>query len=112
MMLLHGYPQVAAMGVPGNHGSNLYMQNLGPSRPMYKGVKEEGMMSVSGGPPQQSLYGQSISLIPSMGYGTQGGQANPKRSRSPSPPPQLYHAYKPHSLSPYNSSSSRILFLA
>lgn len=102
MMLLHGYQhQGASLGVPTSHSSTSYLQNLGPSRPLYKSGKDDAMISVSGGPPMPSLYGQSISLIPSLNY---QGQSNAKRSRSPSPPPQLYHAFKPHNLSSYNSS--------
>lgn len=102
MMLLHGYQhQGASLGVPTSHSSTSYLQNLGPSRPLYKSGKDDALISVSGGPPIPSLYGQSISLIPSLNY---QGQSNAKRSRSPSPPPQLYHAFKPHNLSSYNSS--------
>jgi len=102
MMLLHGYQhQGASLGVPTSHSSTSYLQNLGPSRPLYKSGKDDAMISVSGGPPMPSLYGQSISLIPSLNY---QGQSTAKRSRSPSPPPQLYHAFKPHNLSSYNSS--------
>ena len=66
-------------------------------RPPFKTGKDDVMLNAP------SIYAQSISLIPSNTVGPQT-QPNSKRTRSPSPPPQFYHAYKPHSLSSYNSS--------
>ena len=101
-MLFHAYPPGAPLVHSSTHGSSaVYMPNLGPSRAVYNGGgKEESILNLQG-VPTPSLYGQSMNLVPSIGHQT---QSNQKRSRSPSPPPQLYHSYKPPALSPYNSS--------
>ncbi|XP_057373083.1 trithorax group protein osa-like isoform X1 [Daphnia carinata] len=98
MMLFHPYQTGTSLVHPSTHGS-LYMHpNLGTPRPVFNGGKEESLLNLHGVPPS-SLYGQPVNMVPSLGHQIQASQ---KRSRSPSPPPQLYHSYKPPSLSPYN----------
>lgn len=98
MMLFHPYQPGTPLVHPSTHGS-LYMHpNLATPRPVFNGGKEESILNLHGVPPS-SLYGQSVNMVPSLGHQIQTSQ---KRSRSPSPPPQLYHSYKPPSLSPYN----------
>lgn len=106
MMLFHPYHPGAPLVHSAAHGSAMYMPGLGTSRPVYNGGKEESMMGLQG-PGQQQQQQPQPQLF--------GGQAlnmaapihqpnSQKRSRSPSPPPQLYHSYKPPMLSPYNPS--------
>lgn len=99
-MLFHAYPPGTPLVHPNAHGSTVYLPNLGNPRPVFNGGKEDSILNLQGIPPP-TLYGQSISLVPSLGHQT---QTNQKRSRSPSPPPQLFHSYKPAALSPYSSS--------
>ncbi|EFX73359.1 hypothetical protein DAPPUDRAFT_227122 [Daphnia pulex] len=102
MMLFHPYPSGAPLVHPSTHGSVYMHPNLGASRPVFNGGKEESILNLQGVPPS-SLYGQAINMVPSLGHQS---QTNQKRPRSPSPPPpQLYHSYKPPALSPYNSKS-------
>lgn len=105
MVLLHGYPSAAPpLGIsnPNNQGPSVYLPSIdNRPRPPFKTGKDDVMLNA---PAQSSIYAQSISLIPSNTVGPQT-QPNSKRTRSPSPPPQFYHAYKPHSLSSYNSKN-------
>lgn len=106
MMLFHPYPSGAPLVHPSTHGSVYMHPNLGASRPVFNGGKEESILNLQGVPPS-SLYGQAINMVPSLGHQS---QTNQKRPRSPSPPPpQLYHSYKPPALSPYNSSIKSFL---
>lgn len=99
MMLFHAYPPGTPLVHQSTHGSTVYMP-IGTSRPVFNGGKEDSIMNLQGVPPS-SLYSQPINHGPTIGH---QAQSNQKRSRSPSPPPQLYHSYKPTVLSPYNSS--------
>lgn len=99
MMLFHPYQPGTQLVHPSTHGSVYMHPNLGTPRPVFNGGKEESILNLQGVPPS-SLYGQSVNMVPSLGHQIQ----TQKRSRTPSPPPQLYHSYKPPSLSPYNPS--------